>query len=118
MPGDDSKDRSRADKESGELGLFGNCEGWSLIYKVAGALGIDPRPFSLRELFWLYEGSDRQKWMHTAAINAMQGSAAGAKNMSITKFHPYMNTEAAKTRKQKLLEIQKKRNDKLSNKDG
>ncbi len=67
-------------------------------------MGLDPSPYTLRELFWLYEGSDRQAWMHTASINATQSAAAGAKNCSIEKYHPYLAGQAIKDKKKKLKE--------------
>lgn len=72
-------------------------------------MGLDPSPYTLRELFWLYEGSDRQAWMHTASVNATQSAAAGAKNCSIEKYHPYLAGQAIKDKKKKLLEIKAKR---------
>ncbi len=76
-----------------------------MIYKVAGALGLDPRPYSLRELFWLFEGRDRQQWMHTAAINATLSASSGAKNVRIENFHPYMQDSKLKNLKKRALEL-------------
>jgi hypothetical protein len=118
MPGDDSGARSEDTKENRQNGLFGGAEGWELIYKVAGAAGVDPRPYTIREIFWLYEGYDRQSWMYTAATNAMQSAAAGAKNSSIEKFHPYMQTQKIKSQREKLLEIKRRQDVKNSSKDG
>lgn len=74
-------------------------------------MGIDPMPYTLRELFWLFEGRDRQQWMHTAAINATQSAAAGAKNVRIEKFHPYMQDSKLKNLRQKALELRAKKDD-------
>jgi len=72
----------------------------------------------MRELTWMYQGFDRQRWMYTAAINSTQAAAAGSKNETIEKNHPYMKDEAHKIRKQKLLEMQKRMtNDKGNNKN-
>lgn len=72
-------------------------------------MGLDPQPYTLRELFWLFEGRDRQQWIHTAAINATQSAAAGAKNVSIEKFHPYMQETKLKNLRQRALELRAKK---------
>ena len=113
----DSNDASGSSQESRGSGLFGSAEGWELVFKVAGALGLDPMPYTLRELFWLYEGSDRQNWMHTASINATQSAAAGAKNCSIEKYHPYLAGQALKDKKDKLLALKARRDAAKNGKD-
>lgn len=72
-------------------------------------MGLDPSPFTIPELFWLYEGHDRQEWMYTASINATQSAAAGAKNVSIDKHHPYLAGQKAIAMKAKLLAMKAKR---------
>ncbi len=49
--------------------------------------------------------------MHTAAINATQSAAAGAKNVRIEKFHPYMQDSKLKNLRQKALELRAKKDD-------
>tara|TARA_R110002020_G_C15760684_1_gene727065 strand:- start:28 stop:429 length:402 start_codon:yes stop_codon:yes gene_type:complete len=105
----DSEDASGSIEESAGNRLFGSAQGWELVFKIAGALGIDPNPYSLKELFWLYEGRDRQQWMHTASITATLSASAGAKNCSIEKYHPYLAGQRAKEQKSKLLAIKAKR---------
>ena len=80
-----------------------------MIFKVAGALGICPLKYTIRELFWLYEGRDRQEWVHTASINAIQRAAAGEKGASLAKCHPYLADQKSKHIKRKLLELRDKK---------
>tara|TARA_R110002153_G_scaffold33414_2_gene100842 strand:- start:2344 stop:2598 length:255 start_codon:yes stop_codon:yes gene_type:complete len=80
-------------------------------------LGLDPNPYTLRELFWLYEGSDRQAWMHTASINATLSASAGAKNCTIEKYHPYLAGQKQKEVKRKLLELKARREAAQNGKD-
>jgi len=42
-----------------------------LIYELAGIVGINPDPFTLRELLWMAEGKGRENWNHTASILAL-----------------------------------------------
>lgn len=46
-------------------------EWWSLAWELAGAIGIDPGPRTLRELFWMYHGRRREAWGHTANLMAL-----------------------------------------------
>ena len=81
-------------------------------------MGLDPQPYTPRELFWLFEGRDRQQWMHTAAINATQSAAAGAKNVRIEKFHPYMQDSKLKNLRKRALELRAKKEKQNGNDTG
>jgi hypothetical protein len=41
------------------------------IWELAGILGVDPGPLTLRELVWMYAGRRREHWLHTAHIMAL-----------------------------------------------
>ena len=38
---------------------------------MAGIVGIDPGPLTLRELVWMADGRVRQSWVHTSSVLAM-----------------------------------------------
>lgn len=42
-----------------------------MIWKLAGMVGLDPTPYTLRELWWMAHGS----WQQTAAILATLANA-------------------------------------------
>lgn len=44
---------------------------WRLIYQLAGYLGLDPGPYSLRQLFWMAEGRRSQEWSRTSTLCAL-----------------------------------------------
>ena len=56
-------------------------------------IGIDPRPFSLRELTWMLEARQRSDWNHTAQLMAMMvNTAMKAKKTRLfqpREFHPF-----------------------------
>ena len=41
------------------------------MWRLAGAVGVDPGPLTLRELLWMAEGRDRARWRHTSAVMAL-----------------------------------------------
>ena len=41
-----------------------------MIYQIAGAVGVDPGPLTIRELLEMSEGRSRSLWGHTSAIVA------------------------------------------------
>ena len=38
------------------------------IWELAGIVGVDPGPLTLRELLWMYAGRRREEWVHTAHL--------------------------------------------------
>ena len=42
---------------------------------MAGAVGVDPAPLTLRQLLWMAEGLGRERWGHTSLICAMFANA-------------------------------------------
>ena len=42
-----------------------------MIYELAGIVGLDPGPFTLRELVWMAEARRRDMWDHTAGLLAL-----------------------------------------------
>ena len=41
-----------------------------MIYQIAGAIGVDPGPLTIRELLEMTEGRSRSLWGHTSAVIA------------------------------------------------
>ena len=41
-----------------------------MIYQIAGAIGVDPGPMTIRELLEMTEGRSRSLWGHTSAVIA------------------------------------------------
>ena len=41
-----------------------------MIWRFAGAVGVDPGPLTLRELAQMYEGRSREAWEHTSLLVA------------------------------------------------
>jgi hypothetical protein len=39
-----------------------------LIYQLAGMVGVDPAPLTLRELLWMADGKGRDEWARTALV--------------------------------------------------
>ena len=62
---------------------------WQLVYEVAGFIGIDPGPLTLRELVWMAEGRDRRAWDHTSMIAAAALSAMRERMVDPARLNPY-----------------------------
>lgn len=64
-----------------------------MIYNLAGVLGVDPGPLTLRELLWMAEGRGKSVWIHTSSLLAAIWS--GNPNMKKPRlfkpreFNPY-----------------------------
>ena len=54
---------------------MGRSKGWQLIWQLAGILGVDPGPLTLRELVWMAEARIKQQWAHTASLMALLANA-------------------------------------------
>lgn len=68
---------------------------------MAGVLGVDPGPFSIRELYWMAEGRRTSQWDHTAllaatVLNSRQGITR-AHLIAPRRLHPDYQTEPAIT---------------------
>ena len=38
---------------------------------MAGAIGVDPKTLTLRQLFWMAEGRAKDQWQHTSSLLAL-----------------------------------------------
>jgi hypothetical protein len=56
---------------------------------MAGCIGVDPGPLSLRELLWMFEGACREHWGHTSNLMALIANA----NRDPKKGKPFKATD-------------------------
>lgn len=61
---------------------------------MAGVVGIDPGPLTLRELFWMADGRRRDAWDRTANLiaalfNAVPDHTGKRKPRQPSEFHPF-----------------------------
>jgi hypothetical protein len=80
-----------------------------MIYELAGVVGIDPGPLTLRELFWMVDGRRRDAWDRTAAqiaalFNAAPDPTGKRKPRQPSEFHPFY--ARAKPKKKIVVPIQ------------
>ena len=89
--GSDQDPVGQPDAESRDRG--GAERRWRIVWELAGIVGVDPGPLTLRELVWLAEARQREAWSHTSQILAMlynshRGKAARA--MKPAEFNPFV----------------------------
>ena len=56
---------------------------------MAGVIGCDPEPLTLRRLHFRYLGRVTAAWDHTSALQATVYSVAGGKIVNPITLHPY-----------------------------
>lgn len=66
-----------------------------MIFELAGFLGLDPRPWSLRELATMARGRAARQWDHTASLLAMTANVhrdvkKNRRGFHPSAFHPFM----------------------------
>ena len=54
---------------------------WRVVYELAGVIGVDPGPLTLRELLWMSEARAREAWAHTSAGLALIANVNGDPNL-------------------------------------
>ncbi len=62
-----------------------------MIAELAGVAGMDPGPYSLRELVWMVEAGRREAWNHTASLMALMANCHRGpkqKPFNAQDFHP------------------------------
>jgi hypothetical protein len=63
--------------------------------RLAGYLGLDPRPWTFRELFIMGEGKRAEDWNHTSSLLAFLGNChrnpKKGKPFVMDQFHPYLS---------------------------
>lgn len=67
------------------------------VDELAGIIGIDPGPFTLRQLVVMAEAKSRQAWNHTSAVLAMLANvhrdAKKTRAYRPADFHPHRRNE-------------------------
>ena len=59
------------------------------MYEVAGMLGVDPNPLTLRELLWMLKGRNKIQWQHTSELLAMIHNAHFTERITAQEINPY-----------------------------
>ena len=59
------------------------------IYETAGVVGIDPRPFTFRELTLMRTGKEKEEWERLSFSLANQAAFQGAKKVKIESFNKF-----------------------------
>ena len=55
---------------------------------MAGIVGVDPLPLTLRELVWMAEARRRDQWSHTATLLAMTANVNRNPKKRATPYSP------------------------------
>lgn len=68
---------------------------------MAGIVGVDPNPLTLRELIWMADSKRRDAWSHTAATlsliaNVHRNPKKRSKTYTPAEFHPFVETRNTK----------------------
>ena len=67
---------------------------------MAGIIGLNPGPFTLRELVWMADGHQTEAWNHTAALLAMLANThrdpKKTRAFKPSDFHPGTRREKPK----------------------
>ena len=79
--------RLRRDRAEGARALGG--ETWAAIWRCAGVVGLDPWPYTLRELDAMASARDEAQWDRAASIIAAVVTAAGTEACDPCAVHPY-----------------------------
>ncbi len=64
----DGSDFDPSDYESAGASGSGDYEGWQLVFELAGIIGVNPDPLTLRHLQWMAVGRQSVAWDHTCSI--------------------------------------------------
>ena len=115
FPEPGSEGLGRKDQEDGESdsgGSGGDGEGdqeddlressisnYRTCYELAGVIGVNPRPFTLRKLLWMAEAKERSEWNRAASLMVKIHNAHIAKQSDAIGFkdvHPYFIAEKIK----------------------
>lgn len=65
-----------------------------MIYELAGNIGLNPGPYTMRELFWMNDGRNKSEWARTALIacllaNPNRDTKKHSKPFTPDEFNPY-----------------------------
>src|SRR5690606_22134162 len=89
---DESSDRGSGREAKGRDARRVAQDARRFCWQLGGVVGLDPRPFSLRQLLWMAEGKQSEAWNHTANLLATHWRIAAGKrgrNIKPSQFHPF-----------------------------
>ena len=72
-----------------------------MIYRLAGVVGVDPGPFTWRELAWMAEGRERVEWRQTALLAAVTNNTQAARPGDVRQpsdYDPFAMIDAERAR--------------------
>ena len=78
---------------------------WIEVFKLAGIVGVDPHPLTLRELCWMAHAKIEADWWHTANLMSLtlnQNRKKGSTAITPKELHPMQVQKRKKGRKQKV----------------
>ena len=68
------------------------------VYQLAGIVGVNPEPFTWRELDWMAEKKQSDQWDHTASVLTMAANAwSEKKKFDLSDFHPFLEAQKRKS---------------------
>ena len=59
------------------------------MYRLAGVIGVDPTGLTLRELVWMAEGAQEERWNHTAILRAEIRAPWSKQRVRVSDLHPF-----------------------------
>ena len=81
----------------------GRISNWQFIYELAGIVGVDPKPFTLKKLFWMAEAKERSEWNRFSVLIAKLHNVNQTKKSDLISFeqaHPFYLQQANQPMKQ------------------
>lgn len=75
-----------------------------MIWEMAGELGLNPGPLTLRKLVWMLDARRLVEWDRTASITAAIFNKDSKKQIPPRRFNPYRN-QIAKAQKMSAGEL-------------
>ena len=76
---------------------------WVEVFKLAGIVGVDPHPLTLRELCWMAHARIEADWWHTANLMSLtinQNRKKGSRAITPKELHPMQVQKQKKAKKQ------------------
>ena len=72
-------------------------ESISAIYELAGAVGVNPEPYTFREIIWMYRGKGKDEWSRLSVVLATTANMNSSKGKRFTSsdFNPYEHSDTA-----------------------
>ncbi len=75
-----------------------------MIWQLAGIVGVDPGPLTLRELLWMTDARRNDQWSHTAAVMALTANVhrnpkKRSQPYTPAEFHPLVEQKKTPTKK-------------------